>query len=92
MSWEKEKGPEDEKLWWGFMLGVEISPHCRPLWLTHHSPLLKESKGGQWLPANRTQVEKETKQKLYLNFLFLQMVSLPQTLRRLPVIFNREAF
>ena len=19
MSWEKEKGPEDEKLWWGFM-------------------------------------------------------------------------
>ena len=64
MSWEKEKGPEDEKLWWGFMLGVEISPHCRPLWLTHHSPLLEESKGGQWLPANRTQVEKETKKNI----------------------------
>ena len=65
MSWEKEKGPEDEKLWWGFMLGVEISPHCRPLWLTHHSPLLEESKGGQWLPAKRTQVEKETKKNIF---------------------------
>ena len=34
---------------------------CRPLWLTHHSPLTKESKGGQLLPAKRIQVERDTK-------------------------------
>ena len=36
----------------------------RPLWLTYHSPLVKESKGGKLLPANRSQVkERENLEK-----------------------------
>ena len=80
--------------------GEETVPHlqlmekmplsCRPLWLAHHSPLVKESRGGQLLPANRIQVKKKPGTRI--RQLFLQTVSLPETLNQMPVVFNREAF
>ena len=68
----------------------EMPLSCRPLWLAHHSPLVKESRGGQLLPANRIQVKKKPGTRF--RQLFLQTVSLPETLNQMPVVFNREAF
>ena len=68
----------------------EMPLSCRPLWLAHHSPLVKESRGGQLLPANRIQVKKKTGARI--RQLFLQTVSLPETLNQMPVVFNRKEF
>ena len=52
-------------LWNSNLIPRETKPlSCRPLWLTFHSPLAEKSRGGQLLPAKRSQVDLvETKKK-----------------------------